>query len=299
MTKDEETTESTPLPLPCDALGIPDLKHLKDQLRKCKDQIDKDQTLVNNKKNRVSKLEADIGSFDKASAQIEQSYEEYKKAYENIEKEREILKKECDYWKQSLPTKQQDRKHVDRIIKEIDEDLIGYYRKEIDELEKIEGECELPPGSIIYAEFEFKKAQKEFKDSEKKFEDTKNRLKKINETIKKGKDSGKSIQDELNKRTDDDEKNKEYEMNAYFYFTELCAASTWLGNWIKSPNDFKDELKAALEDMQKKKIILNDNEGRLNEWKAKLEDRKKKLEAAEKSRNKDILDRLNEIPEEE
>lgn len=296
MTKVEETTESTPLPLPCDALGIPDLKNLRDQLRKCKTRIESDQTQVNNWKNRASKLEADIASFDKASGQIDQLYEEYKRAHENIEKDRDFVKIEYDSLKKSLPTSQEDKKRVDDVIGEI-KGQIENYQNEIDKLEKCEGELPVN-GSIIYSEVEFKKAQKFFKDSEKKFEESKNLLKKINENIKKGKDSSKSIQDELNKRTKNGKENKKYERNAYFYFKELGDAAFWLEESIKSPDNFKNELKAALEFMEKLKIVLNDNEGRLNEWKARLEDNKKKLEAAEKSRNKDILDRLNEIQEE-
>lgn len=298
MTKDEETTKSTPLPLPCDALGIPDLKNLKDQLRKCKSQIERDQTQINNWKNRASKLEADIASFDKASGQIDQLYEEYKKAYENIEHDKVFVTTEYDRWNKSLPTSQEDRKSVDVVINEIDVLQIDYYQNEIAKLEKCEGE--LPANeSILYAEVEFKKAQFKFTDSEKIIEESKNLLKKINENIKKGKDSSKSIQDELNKRTEDGEQNKKNERNAYFYFKELEVAKVWLKNHIKLPNEFKDELKTALEETGKLKIKLNYDEGILNEWKARLEDLKKKLEAAEKSRNKDILDRLGEIPQEE
>ncbi len=294
MTNEKGTTESTPLPLPCDALGMSDVKKIKDQLRQCKTQIDKDQTQVNNRKNRTSKLEADIASFDKASGQIDQLYEEYKKAHENLEKDKILITKEYDCWNTSLPTSPEDRKLVDDVAKIIDGQITDF-NKEIEKLEKCEGGLDLN-GSILYAEVEYKKAQFIFKNSEKIFEESKNRLKKINENIKKGKDSSKAIQDELNKLSENGEQNKKYERNAYFYFKELAASKVWLVSWIKSPDVFKRELKTALEVMGNSKIVLNDNEGKLNEWKALLEDDKKKLEAAEKSRNKDILDRLNEIP---
>lgn len=290
MPTNEETTKTTPLPVLCDLGEVTDLNNLKDQLRKCKAKIESDQMNVNNWKNRVSKLEADIASFDKASGQIDQIYEEYKKAYENIEKDKDFIKNEYDKWNRSLPTSQEDRSRVDGVIEEIKTE-IDKSRIEIGKLEKCEGEITAKE-SILYAEVEFKKTLQIFSNLETNFENLKNGLKKINENIKKGKDSSKSIQDELNKRTENGEQNKKYEMNAYFYSKELEDIKGLLEKWIKAPDSFKLELKTALIDLGKKKIELNGKEGRLNEWKAKLEDTKKKLEAAEKSRNKNILDRL-------
>jgi len=136
------------------------------------------------------------------------------------------------------------------------------------------------------AEKEYDSAFMENKIKEDDFNELKNQKTSIDKKIKMGNDSLKLINDENTK----DDKNQKI---MCFHCWEMKDVKVKLAKLIKEPDVYEQKLKDSLKELKQTKETLGNKEVMLNALRAELGATQTKLAALIKSRDKDILVRLN------